>query len=195
MQTSFGLDPPDYGFLHASLFLYEGTSIRRDKFIKPFVELEPAFVLKSYLKGPDITVVDVINAIEIIDSRIKNWAIDLPDALADNGSTGAVILGGTPRKLTDLTLSNTQEFLKFNGEEIMSGNTRNVLGNPLAAVAWLVNRLAEYDVEFIAGQVIMPGSCLEAVPMEQAGRWPCTFEYGSDKSTIVDNGIDEGSEC
>ncbi|KAL4968833.1 2-keto-4-pentenoate hydratase [Aspergillus stella-maris] len=193
MQTYFGLDHPGYGFLHASLFLYEGTSIRRDKFIKPFVGLEPAFALKSNLKGSNITVPDVINAIdyaiptiEIIDSRVKNWAIDLPDTLAAYGSTGAVILRGTPRKLTDLTLSNTRGSLKFNGEKVMSGNTRNVLGNPLAAVAWLVNRLAGYNVEFIAGQVIMSGSCLEAVPLEQTGRWPCTFEgWGTIEFDIV----------
>ena len=66
------------------------------------------------LRGPNITVADVINAIdyalpaiEIIDSRVQNWAIDLPDTLADNGSTGAVILGGTPRRITDLTLRDT----------------------------------------------------------------------------------------
>ena len=183
MQTAFGLDHPDYGFLHASSFHYEGTSLARSKFIKPFVELEPAFVLRCPLKGPNVTVADVINvidyaipAIEIIDSRVKNWAIDLPDTLSDNGSTGAVIFGGTPRKLTDLTLNNTRGFLKFNGEEVMSGNTKNVLGNPLAAVAWLANRLSEYGVEFKAGQVIMPGSCLQAVPMEKAGHWSCTFE-------------------
>lgn len=193
MQAAFGLDHPDYGFLHASSFIYEGTTIRRDKFIKPFVELEPAFVLRSSLKGPNITVADVINAIdyaipaiEIIDSRVKNWAIDLPDTLADNGSTGGIILGGTPRKLTDLTLSNTRGYLKLNGEEVMSGNTKNVLGNPISAVAWLVNRLAEYDIEFKAGQVIMPGSCLEAIPMEQSGNWSCTFEgWGTIEFEVV----------
>ncbi|KAL4947637.1 hypothetical protein BDW69DRAFT_199498 [Aspergillus filifer] len=168
MQTAFGLAHPDYGFLHPSLFLYEGTA--------------------RILLLPDV--IDAIDyaipAIEIIDSRVKNWAIGLPDTLADNGPTGAVILGGTPRKLTDLTLSNTRGFLKFNGEKVMSGNKRNVLGNPLAAVAWLVNRLAGYDVEFIAGQVIMPGGCLEAVPMEQAGRWSCTFEgWGTIEFDIV----------
>ncbi|OQE21221.1 hypothetical protein PENSTE_c012G07315 [Penicillium steckii] len=193
MQAAFGLDHPDYGFLHASSFIYEGTTIRRDKFIKPFVELEPAFVLRSSLKGPNITVADVINAIdyaipaiEIIDSRVKNWAIDLPDTLADNGSTGGFILGRTPRRLTDLTLSNTRGYLKFNGEEVMSGNTKNVLGNPISAVAWLVNRLAEYDIEFKAGQVIMPGSCLEAIPMEKSGNWSCTFEgWGTIEFEVV----------
>ncbi|GLB07055.1 hypothetical protein AtubIFM57258_002376 [Aspergillus tubingensis] len=192
MQTAFGLDHPDYGFLHAKSFIYEGTPIHLNKFIKPFVELEPAFVLKGPLKGPNITVADVINAIdyaipaiEIIDSRVKNWAIDLPDTLADNGSTGAIILGGTPRKLTDLTLNDTRGVLKHNGKELMTGNTKNVLGNPISAVAWLVNRLAEYDIEFQAGQVIMPGSCLEAIPM-MVGQWTCTFEgWGTIEFDVV----------
>lgn len=105
MQVAFGLDHPDYGFLHASAFSYEETPLHLNQFIKPCVELEPAFVLHSSLKGPNVTVADVINAvdyvlpaIEIIDSRVKNWAIDLPDTLADNGSNGGVILGGTPKK-------------------------------------------------------------------------------------------------
>jgi 2-keto-4-pentenoate hydratase len=183
MQDAFGLDQPDYGHLLASLFAYEGTSLRREDFIAPYVELEPAFVLKRNLGGRNTTVADVINAIdyavpsiEIIDSRVKDWAIGLPDTLADNGSTGAVLLGGTPRKLTELNLRDTRGVLRFNDKEVISGNTRYILGNPIAAVAWLVNRLAEYDVEFEAGQVILPGSCLQAVPMNEAGRWSGSFE-------------------
>lgn len=183
MQDAFGLDKPDYGFLLASTFAYEGTTLKLDKFIKPYVELEVAFVLKGPLKGPNITVADVISAvdyatpaIEIIDSRVKNWAIDLPDTLADNGSTGSIIIGGTPRQLTDLNLGDTRGFLHFNGREIINGNTKNVLGNPLAAVAWLVNRLAAYNVEFLPGQVILPGSCLQAVPMTEFGHWSGTFD-------------------
>ncbi|KAL3452732.1 TodF product hydratase [Aspergillus insuetus] len=173
MQAVFSLDHLDYGFLHSSLFLYKGISIRRDKFIKPFVELEPAFMLKAPLKGPNVTIMDVINAInyvilaiEAIDSRVKKWAINLPDMLAGNGSTEAVILGGTPRRLTDLTMSGTRDFPKFDGQGVMSGNTKNMLGNPLSATAWLVYRIAKYNIKFVPGQVIMPGSCLEAVPME-----------------------------
>ncbi|KAI9712009.1 MAG: hypothetical protein M1820_001717 [Bogoriella megaspora] len=187
MQDAFSLDKPDYGFLLASSFEYEGTSLKLDQFIAPFVELEPAFVLKGRLKGPNITVVDVINAvdyvipaIEIIDSRVKDWAIDLPDTLADNGSTGAVILGGTPRQLTELNLSDTRGFLRFNGRDVIDGNTKDVLGNPLSAVAWLVNRLATYNVELLPGHIILPGSCLQAVPMNEPGHWSCTFEgFGS----------------
>ncbi|CAG8904945.1 unnamed protein product [Penicillium salamii] len=168
MQVAFGLDHPDYGFLHASTFSYEGS---------PFI---------SIISSSHIAVDYVVPAIEIIDSRVKNWAIDLPDTLADNGSNGGVILGGTPKRVYDLNLSNTRGVLRFNGEEVMSGNTRNVLGNPLAGVAWLANRLAEYDIEFQPGQIILPGSCLEAVPMEKAGRWSCEFEgWGTIEFDVV----------
>ncbi|MGY3317401.1 2-keto-4-pentenoate hydratase [Arthrobacter sp. ok909] len=183
MQDAFGLDQPDYGHLLAGGFAFEGTTLELDKFIEPFVELEPAFVLRRPLGGKNTTIADVINAIdyalpaiEIIDSRVRNWAIGLPDTLADNGSTGAVILGGTPRLITELNLRDTRGVLKFNDREVITGTTGNILGNPLAAVAWLVNRLAEYGVEFEAGQVILPGSCLQAVPMKEAGRWSGTFE-------------------
>ncbi|KAF7621144.1 hypothetical protein AFLA_011454 [Aspergillus flavus NRRL3357] len=193
MQDAFGLDHPDYGFLLASTSVYEGTTLNLKQYIKPFVELEPAFILRGPLRGPNCTVADVINAvdyaipaIEIIDSRVKNWAIDLPDTLADNGSTGSVILGGTPRRLTDLTLRDTRGTLRFNDREVMSGNTANILGNPLSATAWLFNRLAAYDIEFKPGQVIFPGSCLQAVPMEEAGHWTCTFEgWGTVEFDVV----------
>ena len=106
---------------------------------------------------------------------MQDWAISLPDTLADNGSTGSVILGGTPRRITDLNLRDTSGVLRFNGREVITGNTGNILGNPLAAVAWLCNRLADYDIEFSPGEVILPGSCLKAVPMKEAGRWSGTF--------------------
>ena len=193
MQDAFGLDHPDYGFLMASSFRYEGTKLRLADFIKPFVELEPAFVLKGPLKGPNCTAADVISAVdyavpavEIIDSRVKNWTITLEDTLADNGSTGAIILGGTPRRLTDLSLSNTRGYLEFNGVEIMEGNTRNILGNPVSAVAWLVNRLSEFGVELLPGQIVMPGSCLRAMPMEEPGHWSCTYEgWGTVEFDVV----------
>lgn len=193
MQTAFGLDHPDYGFMLGSTLAYEGTSLPLKQYIKPYAELEVAFILKSKLRGPNITVADVISAvdyavpaIEIIDSRVKNWAIDLPDTLADNGSTGTVILGGTPRQLHQLNLANTRGTLYLNNREVIAGNTRNVLGNPVAAVAWLINRLAPYDIEFLPGQIILPGSCLQAIPITEAGHWSGTFEgFGSIEFDVI----------
>lgn len=187
MQSKFGLDQPDYGHLLASTFAYEGGTIAREDFVEPFVELEPAFILGRPLRGPKVTVADVISAvdhvvpaIEIIDSRIANWDIKLPDTLADNGSTGAVILGGLPRSVRDLPLQDMRGTIYHQGTEVATGSTKAILGNPLSAVAHVCNTLAEYGIEFQAGDLILAGSCLEAVPMQHPGRWSGHFDgWGS----------------
>jgi 2-keto-4-pentenoate hydratase len=53
------------------------------------VEPEVAFVLKHPLAGPDLTVADVLRAtdfvlpaLEVIDSRIADWRITLPDTVS-----------------------------------------------------------------------------------------------------------------
>lgn len=81
MQDAFGVDEPDYGVLFARTFIYESAPVALKNYIKPYVELEPAFVLKGSWRGPNVTVIDVINAvdyaipaIEIIDSSdLGHW--------------------------------------------------------------------------------------------------------------------------
>lgn len=172
MQDKFGVDEPDYGFILASQFYPENLKISEDEFIEPFIELEPGFVLKKDLGGKHVTAADVIAAtdfvvpaLEIIDSRIKDWKIGLFDTLADNGSIGGIVIGGQPRKLSEVNLANQPGSIEFDGRQVASGNTREIYGNPISAIAWLCRRIAEYDVTLKAGQFILPGSCLAAEKM------------------------------
>lgn len=172
MQDKFGVDEPDYGFLLASQFYPENLVIREDEFIEPFIELEPGFVLKRDLGGPHVTAADVmaatdfvVPALEIIDSRIRDWKIGLFDTLADNGSVGGVILGGQPRELSEVNLADQPGTIEFDGQQVASGNTNAVYGNPISAIAWLCRRVAEYGITLKAGQFILPGSCLAAEKM------------------------------
>jgi 2-keto-4-pentenoate hydratase len=62
-----------------------------------------AFVLARPLQGPGVTVSEAIGAVgfvlpalELIDSRIRDWKIGLADTIADNASSGGVVLGSTP---------------------------------------------------------------------------------------------------
>lgn len=172
MQDKFGVDEPDYGYILASQFYPENLRIKETEFIEPFIELEPGFVLKKDLGGPHVTAAEVmaatdfvVPALEIIDSRIKNWNIGLFDTLADNGSIGGIIIGGQPRKLSEVNLANQPGVIEFDGKEVARGNTSEVYGNPISAIAWLCRRIAEYDVTLKAGQFILPGSCLAAEKM------------------------------
>ena len=101
------------------------------------------------LYGPRVTVDDVraateavAVALEIVNSRIANWALSLPDTVADNASSGAVALGPWVPFDDCLDLANAHASLSLNGTEIDSGVGSAVMGDPAAAVAWLANALA-----------------------------------------------------
>ena len=173
MRDLMGIDEPDYGHLFSDMFFLESSDVRADRYISPRIEIESAFILGRRLEGPGIKAADVARAVdwvmpafEIIDSRIRDWRIKLADTVADNGSSAGVVLGGRRRRLSDVDLGNTPADLYLDGKLAKSGNTRDVLGNPLSAVAWLGNALARYGIALEAGQVVLPGACTAAVPVK-----------------------------
>ena len=100
MQLQLGVDQPDYGHLREDMFHLDSAPVDLDRFISPKVEPEISFVLKRPLAGPGVTVAEAISAVdfaiaslEIIDSRIADWRITLADTIADNASSGGVVLG------------------------------------------------------------------------------------------------------
>jgi 2-keto-4-pentenoate hydratase len=169
MQELFGVDEPDYGHLLGSMFIADGTEISLDRFIDPQVEVEPAFILGADLRGPGVTADDVIAAtesvvpsLEIIDSRIVDWTIKLEDTVADNGSSAAVVLGSRPIAVDPDALADAAVELRFDADVVERGNTREILGHPAIAAAWLANALARFDIGFSAGHVVLPGTCTRA---------------------------------
>jgi len=170
MQQMLGVDEPDYGHLFADMFVSEGAVLAADDFCHPRVEIEVAFVLNETLRGPGVTVADVLRAtafvlpaIEIIDSRVRDWKITLPDTIADNASSARVVLGGNPTAPERIDLRLLGCTLRRNGEIVETGASGAALGNPATAVAWLAEKLGQFDMTLEAGHVVMPGACTRAV--------------------------------
>ncbi|MEW5932780.1 MAG: fumarylacetoacetate hydrolase family protein [Bacillota bacterium] len=172
MQDLLGVNEPDYGFLLDRMVVPPGDEISCSLLIQPRVEGEIAFVLDCGLEGPGVTVAQVlratwavVTAIEVIDSRIRDWRIRLPDTVADNASSARVVLGGVmlPAQSVDLELAGM--VLRKNGRVAATGAGAAVLGHPAAAVAWLANKLAEFGERLEAGQVVLPGALAAAVPV------------------------------
>lgn len=102
MQQLLHVHEPDYGHLFENMLLLEREPCLVSGLIQPKVEGELSFCLGKSLQGPGITVADVYDAtewvtpsIEIVDSRIKDWKIRLPDTIADNGSSARFMLVGS----------------------------------------------------------------------------------------------------
>ena len=139
-------------------------------------------MLKSSLRGPGVTVpaalaaVDfVLPALEIIDSRIRDWRIGLLDTIADNASSGGIVLGSAPVDVRDVDLRLSGCVLCRNGEVVATGAGGAVLGSPINALVWLANTLAEWDAGLDAGHVVLPGSQTAAVPVAPGDVVSATF--------------------
>ena len=169
VQELFGIDQPDYGHVFDEMLVANGGDIARDTLIDPMAEPEIAFVLRTGLRGPGVTIADVLAAtesvapcIEVIDSRIIGWEIEFVDTVADNGSSARAVIGD-PRPLGDLALDTVEVDFSRNGERIARATGAAVLGHPAAAVAWLANTMAEYGRSLQAAQTVLSGSITTAV--------------------------------
>ncbi len=182
MQRQFGVDQPDYGHLMESMFHLEGLPIGLERFISPRVEPEIAFVLKRSLTGPGVNAAQalsaidyVLPAIEIIDSRIRDWKIGLVDTVADNASAGGVVLGSRPVPVDAVDLRLVGCVLTRRGMVVGTGAGGAVLGSPLNALVWLANTVGRLGVTLEPGHVILPGSVCAAVQVAAGDCVTATF--------------------
>ncbi|OBY56886.1 2-oxo-hepta-3-ene-1,7-dioic acid hydratase [Pseudomonas nitroreducens] len=171
MQVSSNISEPDYGVLLDDMFFDEGSDIPFTRFIVPRVEVELAFILGKPLKGPNVTLFDVLDAtewvipaLEIIDARIQQVDPDTQatrkvfDTISDNAANAGVVMGGRAVRPSDIDLRRVPAILYRNGVIEESGVSAAVLNHPAKGVAWLANKLSPYDVTLLPGQVILGGS-------------------------------------
>jgi 2-keto-4-pentenoate hydratase len=172
MQQMFGVHEPDYAPVLSSGVVDDGATVAVSRFIQPKIEAEIALVLDRTLRGPHVTVLEASRAIagaaaalEIIDSRIEDWKIQLPDTIADLASSGSVVMSGRLVPIDGFDLRLVGVVITRNEELMATGAGAAALGNPIQAVAWLANTLAPYGVALEAGRFVMTGSLHAALPV------------------------------
>ncbi|MNZ40577.1 2-hydroxyhexa-2,4-dienoate hydratase [compost metagenome] len=171
MQISSQINEPDFGTLLDDMFFQQGSDIPVSRFIAPRVEVELAFILAKPLKGPNVTIFDVlastdyvVPALEIIDSRIEQFdrytksPRKVFDTISDNAANAGIVLGGRPVKPDTVDLRWVSALLYKNAVIEESGVAAAVLNHPATGVAWLANKLAPYGEGLEAGQVVLAGS-------------------------------------
>jgi 2-keto-4-pentenoate hydratase len=182
MQRLLGVTDPDYGHLLDDFFHLEHMPIPVGTFLQPRVEPEIAFVLKKPLKGPGVTAHEALRAIdfvlpalEIVDSRIRDWKIGLLDTIADNASSGAVVLGSTPTAVDAVDLRLAGATFHRNGQVVGTGAGGAVLGSPLNSLVWLANTVGARGITLEAGHVVLPGAVCAMAPVAAGDTFTATF--------------------
>jgi len=171
MQLSSQITEPDYAPLMDDMFFEQGGDIPIAQFIAPRIEVELAFVLGKPLKGPGISLFDVLAAteyvtpaLEIIDARIEQFDRDTKaprkvfDTISDFAANAGIVLGGRPVKPDAVDLRWVGAMLFKNGVIEETGLAAGVLNHPANGVAWLANKLAPHGEQLDAGDVVLAGS-------------------------------------
>lgn len=175
-MQQMGVHEPIHGFLSGSMQIPDGGEIPLRGRIHPRIEPEIAFVMRRELRGrPSLAealdcVEGVCAALEIIDSRYENFEFQLPDVVADNGSSSGFVLGGKLRKPGAVDLANLGILVEVNGQPRLFGSSAAILGHPGRSLTALAALLDESGRSLPPGSVVLAGAATAAIPLE-AGAW------------------------
>jgi len=171
-MAQIGITEVIWGRLTDAMVLPDGGTVAMDRHIHPRAEPEIAFRLCAPLSG-EVTeeqawaaVDGIAPAIEIIDSRFRNFKFNLADAIADNCSSSALVIGTWHPP--GLDVSDLHMEMQINGELVGTGSSSAILGHPIRSLIEAARLTARYGGTLSAGDIFMSGASTAAVPL-QAG--------------------------
>lgn len=165
VQQQLGVDQPDSGLLYEDMGFEDGVMVPSSRLIQPKVEAEVGFVLAEDLDREVLSLHEITGAmayatpaLEIVDSRIRDWDIRIVDTIADNASSGLYVLGRQQVPVAELDLVGMGMALYADGEQVSEGTGQACMGNPLYAVQWLARTARRVGNPLRAGDVILSGA-------------------------------------
>ncbi len=175
-----GVDGPLSGRLFSHSTHTDDAELQTTEFNRRIVELEFGFVMGKdvpYNEIPyDATSImpyidSIVPAIEIVDHHYTDFTRVGGNALAaDNAIHGASILGAKFFEWQCLDLARHPALLSINGKPFSRGMGKNVLGDPLNAMAWLANHLQSRDGALKCGEVVSTGTACEIYNADKGDR-------------------------
>lgn len=180
-QEQLGIPEPIFCHVAPETVL-ENEPIRTEEMIAPRVEAEIGLLLDEDVPA-DATATDVLAAtravvpvVEVLESRYRGWGIpSAQDVIADLTSAGKVIVGERLRDVTDVDLAMESVVVSVDGEVEATGVGADVQGHPARPVAWLAGRLADFDDELRAGELVMTGGINAAIDVEAGDVYEVRF--------------------
>jgi 2-keto-4-pentenoate hydratase len=170
-RTQFNASEPVFGFLLTSGERRSGHVFRMGDLKAPCFENELCLFVSKRLRGPDVTLEQVCDAVshvapalEIVERRGPTG--DLPLLIADNAMQKAFVLGGkAPLSPENSDLASASVSVIVNGAHREDASASEVMGlGPMHSVLWLANKLAQFEMAIEAGSTIMAGSLTGLYP-------------------------------
>lgn len=192
-MKQMNVDAPIYGSLLANMECSPYEPISLEPFIHPKIEPEIAFIFNKDIKGPHVTIPQVLEAtayitpaLEIIDSRYRDFTFTFADVIADNASSSRYVIGSQYYEPQAFDLSLMGMVFKKNGEIVSTGTGAAVMGHPARAIAWMANKLDTSGESIGAGEIVLSGALGEAITIDENDVISLSFDgIGSVNATFT----------
>ncbi|CAJ0863608.1 4-oxalocrotonate decarboxylase [Ralstonia sp. LMG 32965] len=165
-MVQMGVDSLIWGWLTDAMLEEDGARMLLDRFIHPRVEPEVCFLTSREIDRP-LTLLEaasyleaVAPAMEIIDSRYRNFKFTLEDVVADNCSSAGLVVGPWTRRFD--TLRNAGVLMRMDGRVVQVGSTAAILGDPLRSVVQASRLISQSGLVLPAGSFVMAGAATAA---------------------------------
>ncbi|WUI04194.1 4-oxalocrotonate decarboxylase [Spirillospora sp. NBC_00431] len=167
-MAQMGVSEVIVGRLTDAMRVPDGGEVPLDRFIHPRVEPEVAYrIARDVTPDDDELPVDAVApALEIIDSRYRDFRFSLPDVIADNASSAGFVIGAWQPLGADL--GGRAVRLTVDGADAETGSTDAILGHPDRALPELLRIARRQGMPLRAGDVVLAGGATAAAPFPPA---------------------------
>ena len=105
----------------------------------------------------------IMPALEVIDSRYKDFSFNLIDVVADNASSAKYLILEQIYAPNQFQWENIKVQMKLNGRVVQEGKGSAVMGHPVRSVVELVKMLHSYGLCIEPGMMVLTGGITEAI--------------------------------
>ena len=190
-QEVLNMDEPFYGNLFSRYSSVNPTKLYAKDFFEPYAEPEISFRIKEDIdisKAPysiddiEFLLDGLVCSIEINDFRFAKPLAEIGprNVISTNGASEFWLRNEKIFKINDVNLNDLKVSLFIDEKLMDSGNTKNVLNNPLNAALWLINNLAKKGETLLKGQFISSGSCTKPSKIYSGNNIKAQFEQLGD---------------
>ena len=181
-RDHLGVDEPCFAHILDTGVYANGSAVPILELTDPHCEAEIAFILKKDLKGPGVTPIQVMSAIEgilpaieLVDLKVQGEGISSTDVIAHQGLHGGVIVGSKMIDIDSCDLQYEGATVEHNGKLVGSGTGSEVMGNPINPIVWLANKMYEFEDYLKAGEIIISGSVVTPIRVSRGDNLDVTF--------------------
>lgn len=176
IQKQIGVFEPDFAMITSKGYIASGQSVKMSELIAPRIESELAFIFAKDLDPSmyPLTNMDILQslrgvaaALEIVDSRVKDWKIKIFDTVSDSASYAKIVVSNKIIPIDGLDFDCIGMATYKNGELVTHGSSANVMGNPINSLTWLANKLLSLGLSIKKGEIVLSGAFTPVFPIQE----------------------------